>query len=361
MSARANGEGTYCQRKDGRWVVAWTERTPEGAKRRYVYAKSEPEAKRRLKAIVRRTDDGLPALDSGMLLSDWVKHWQTTSLRLEGLSSKSQGVYRDVLRLHVTPRIGAVALKDLRATHVELVLSAMADKGLSASYRHQAHKALSKCLGVAVRDLLIVRNPVAGVKAPRGGHKHAVVPSRGQVLRLLEVAPDARMRAFVAVLSYTGVRISEALSIRWQDVDLEAGTIRILFGKGNKSRAVPISAGLRAELVAWRRAQTEERLSAVWWDSESDWVLSSEVGTQWEPHNARKRFRPMADAECPGLTPHGLRHATATMLLEEGVPMKVVSELLGHSSTRITEDVYSHVTARLVAEAASAMDRALGT
>jgi site-specific recombinase XerD len=85
-----------------------------------------------------------------------------------------------------------------------------------------------------------------------------------------------------------------------------------------------------------------------------------------------KRYKPLADgvesddpskarpAICPGATPHSLRHATATLLLEEGVPMKVVAELLGHSSTRITEDTYSHVTARLVAEAANAITRALG-
>ena len=126
---------------------------------------------------------------------------------------------------------------------------------------------------------------------------------------------------------------------------------------------------LQAELKAWRSAQRAEQLAAVWWDTEHDWILSTEVGTQWDTHNARKRFRALVngnpDAEvpvpaiCPGATPHSMRHATATILLEEGVPMRVVSELLGHSSTRITEDVYSHVTARLAAESAAALDRAL--
>lgn len=357
---RSNGEGSIYERKDGRWVVSWVEATPDGSRRRSVYCRNRKEAKDTLKSVTRRRDDGLPAIDSSMPLRAWVAHWQDSTLAVEGVSDKTQRVYKDVLRLHVLPVIGDVALKDLRATHVEVVLSKMADKKLSPAYRHQAHKAMSKCLTVARRDDLIARNPMDGVRAPRGGHKEPVVPSRDQVLRLLEVAPDARMRAFVAVLTYTGVRITEGLSIRWRDVDLTHDTIAVVSGKGGKSRAVPIAAGLRAELVAWRKAQAAERLSAVWWDESGDWVLSSEVGTQWESHNARKRFRPMAKAVCPGLTPHGLRHATATVLLEEGVPMKVVAELLGHSSTRITENIYSHVTARLVQEAASAMDRALG-
>lgn len=359
---RGNGEGSVYRRvSDGKWVASWTEHTPEGKRRRVAYFATQKPAKDRLRAAMRRTEDGLPTVDSSMPLAAWVEQWQSTTLALEGLKVNTQRVYRDVMRLHVVPVIGALPLREVRATHVEMVLSRMADTGLSASYRHQAHKALSKCLAVAVRDRLIPRSPVADVRAPRGGHRERVVPDRGQVLALLEAAPDARMRTFVAVLAYTGLRISEALAVRWADVDIDRDTIRVVDGKGGKSRAVPISAGLHAELVAWRKAQAAERLAAVWWDGDADWMLSSEVGTRWEAHNARKRFRRMAAKACPGVTPHSLRHATATMLLEEGVPLRVVSDLLGHSSIKITADTYSHVTARLTAEAASALDRALGS
>lgn len=358
MSSRGNGEGSVYRRKDGRHVAAWTEQTPSGPKRRQVYAATEAEAKRRLTAALRRNAEGRPGLDSRMALSAWIDHWKTSTLPLEGLSLKSVQVYKDVLRLHVVPVIGAVPLRELRASHIELVLATMADKDLSRNYQHQAHKALSKCLSTARRDRLMAYDPMDGVKAPRGGEKARTVPDRAQVLALIDKAPDARMRAFVAVLAFTGLRIDEALTLTWSDVSLDTATIRVA-GKAGKRRAVPISRRLAVELASWRKAQAAERLAAAWWDHEADFVLSSEVGTKWESHNARKRFRPLAQKVCPGLTPHGLRHATATVLLEEGVPMKVVSELLGHSSTRITEDVYSHVTARLVQAAADALDRAL--
>ena len=107
--------------------------------------------------------------------------------------------------------------------------------------------------------------------------------------------------------------------------------------KGGRTRAIPVPEKLQAELKAWRKAQRAEQLAAVWWDTEHDWILSTEVGTHWDPttrargsdsspngHPAKGRR-----GHLPGAMPHSMRHATATILLEEGVPMRVVSELLG--------------------------------
>jgi len=101
------------------------------------------------------------------------------------------------------------------------------------------------------------------------------------------------------------------------------------------------------------------RLAATWWSEEADgWLISTDIGTQFDAHNWRKKcFAPVAKRIAPGVTPHSLRHAFATLMLEEGVPSKVVAEQLGHSSTRVTEDTYSHVTARLVDEAAIVAER----
>jgi integrase len=231
-------------------------------------------------------------------------------------------------------------------------------------------KAMSNVCQSAIDDGLMRSNPTRKFKAPRPEPSTKVVPTREQVAQMIAAAPDARARALVVVLAYTGLRIGEALSLRWSDWD-GAGTIQVR-GKGGKMRAVPVTRTLAEELKAWRKVQAAERMAAVWW-GEGDYILSTPVGTKWDPSNARKQvFLPLANGTpasegveavpgiCPGATPHSLRHAAATMLLEEGVPMKVVSELLGHSSTRVTAETYSHVTARLVAEAGAAIERALG-
>jgi integrase len=337
--------------------------------RRTKYAKSQEAAAAELLTIRTRLRAGQPGLDSDSAFRAVAERWRRTAPVSQGIGLRSMGTYVGVLKLHIYPVIGDLAVKDVKPSHVAEVLAAMAGKGLSRAYQHQAHKVISNVYKMAIADDLVVRNPASSVKAPRGGHKPKVVPTRGQVLAMIDAAPDPRMRAFVVVLAYSGLRIGEALSLSWSDWD-GAGTMRVMTSKGGKTRAVPVPAKLQADLHAWRKAQAAERLASVWWDDEHDWILSTNVGTRWDPHNARRRFRTIVEDReddggqvvpgiCPGATPHSLRHATATLLLEEGVPMRVVSELLGHSSTRITEDVYSHVTARLTAEAAAALDRAL--
>jgi integrase len=251
-------------------------------------------------------------------------------------------------------------MRDLKPSHVADVMARMDALGLSASYRHVVHKAISGVCEMAVADGLMRANPTRKVKAPRPERSTKVVPTREQVAKMIEeAATEPRARALIVVLAYTGQRISEAHSLWWSDWD-GAGTLRVLDTKGHRPRAVPVTATLAEELKAWRKVQTAERVASVWW-GEGDYILSTPIGTRWDPSNARKKaFRPVADKVCPGATPHSLRHAAATLLLEEGVPMRVVAELLGHADTRTTAQVYSHVTARLVADAGAAIERALG-
>ena len=369
MTKRGNGEGNISRHpKRDLWMARWTEVMNGEVKRRTLYARTKEEAVAKLRAATTRVEAGQPGIDSAAPFKVVAEQWRRTAGISQGIGTRSMGTYSGVLRLHVYPVIGHVPLRAIKPSHVTIVLATMAEKGLSRAYQHQAHKAISGVFRMAIDDELVARNPTSAVRAPRGGHRAKVVPTRDQVLAMIAAAPDPRMRAFVTVLAYSGLRISEALGLRWQDWD-EAATMHVMRAKGGRARAIPVPVKLQAELKVWRSAQRAEQLAAVWWDTEHDWILSTEVGTQWDTHNARKRFRALVngnpDAEvpvpaiCPGATPYSMRHATATILLEEGVPMRVVSELLGHTSTRITEDVYSHVTARLAAESAAALDRAL--
>lgn len=229
---------------------------------------------------------------------------------------------------------------------------------------------MSKVFQAAMANGLITSNPVRSVKAPRGGHKPKVVPTRDQVVAMIDAAhrrasaglrggarlhglPDLRgdghlMVGLERLADRDPQRQGRQVSSSADDADPCRDPAGVAQATGRRASARDL-VGHRARLRAFQR-------------------LRHVLG----PHNARKRFKPITDgvasddptkarpAICPGATPHSLRHATATLLLEEGVPMKVVSELLGHSSTRVTEDTYSHVIARLVAEAGAAIERALG-
>lgn len=369
--SRSNGEGSVYQRQsDGKWVASFVEEVNGQRRRRVIYAKSRTDANTKLRKALNRVDEGLPGIDSSSTFKDVAETWRRTGMRTSGLSKASAEAYVGALKRKVYPVIGDVKLKNLKPSHVSKVLVAMQDDGLSNAYQNTAHKSMSTVFKFAMGEGLMASNPSLTVKVKRGNSKEKVVPDREQVLAMIDGCEDQRLKTLVCVLAYTGVRISEALGIEWSDV--RADSIAIRNGKGGRSRAVPLVPALADQLKVWKAHQAAERLASIWWDEEHDYVLASDCGTFWDPHNARKKFRPLVEgvvsddpskarpALCPGATPHSLRHATATLLLEEGVSMKVVAELLGHSSVRITQDTYSHVTARLVAEAGAALGRALG-
>lgn len=364
MTSRANGEGSITRRSDGRWQVMWFE---QGV-RKYGYVRgTRADAKRKLREIVDRLADGFAGMDARTPLGEWLSHWLAeilpTARGRNGmqLSPKSIETYASAIRANIlgdSPApIARVPLGQLTPLHGEQ-LEARIATAHTASYAHSTHKALKRALNDACKARLIARNPLDDVVPPRGKPKPKPTPKAEHVRQLMEQAPTPRLRAFVGVLGFTGLRISEALDLQWTDVDWEARTM-LVHGKGSKDREVTLAPTLLAELRTWQAAQRRQRMAATWW-GDGDWLLSSEVGTRWDVYNARKQFRPLAAAVLPGITPHSLRHATATLLLKEGVPMKVVSELLGHSSMRVTSDIYSHVDVELLATATDALDRALG-
>ena len=359
--ARSYGEGSIYQRKDGRFVASWV----ENERRRSAYAKSEKEAKAKLVEVAARIKAGQTGADSTVRFRDYATKWTAEVLpsardrRGRLLSAGTRRLYGDVIELHAVDVLGKLQLNAITEADVERVFSKMEAKGLSGSYQKTAHKALARMFRDAKKARLLAVIPMQGVAAPAEQPKPKVVPTSDQVRELIAAAPNQQMRTFIAGLALTGLRISELLGAKWSDLDDEMLSLRVM-GKGQRPRTIPVAPALKAELVKWRRVQAQERLRSAWWDEEGNWLLSSACGTRWEPHNARKRFRPVADRVLVGMTPHSLRHATATMLLEEKIPMKVVAELLGHSSTRVTEQTYSHVTARLVTETTDALERRLG-
>lgn len=370
MSKRSNGEGIISLRGDGRHMYRWID---QDGRRRTGYARTRDDAVRALRKALERVEEGAPAVESADTFKATATRWKATAMVRHGLARRSLETYWPALRLHAFPVIGGKRMRDLKPGDVAQVLLVMEGKGLSSTYRNITLKAISNVCQEAVEDGELRVNPARKVKAPRPTRAAKVVPTREQVAEMIEAAPDARSRMLLVLLAHTGARIGEVLAVRWSDWNEDTGTLRLFNTKGDRPRPVPVTPTLAAELRAWRKAQTAERLASVWWDDTADLILSTTVGTAWDDSNARRvAFRPVADGKpatkdspavpgvCPGATPHSMRHAAATILLEEGVPMKVVSELLGHANTRTTAEIYSHVTARMVAEAGTAIERALG-
>jgi site-specific recombinase XerD len=194
---------------------------------------------------------------------------------------------------------------------------------------------------------LVAASPAADVTSPKLPRRLPQVLTADQVSVLLEGMSgskplELRDRALFELIYASGLRCSEALDLRLRDVDFDSGQLRAK-GKGRKVRLVPI--GVPA-VEALKRYVNEGRGRLVLGGTDGDYVFLSRTGRPLSSSDVQRRLaRYMAAAGAPlGTSPHTLRHSFATHLLEGGADLRVIQELLGHSSLRTTQ-VYAHVSA----------------
>lgn len=243
--------------------------------------------------------------------------------------------------------------------------------GLSAATVRRVHAVLHRALRDAVRWDRVVRNAAELADPPRQratAAREMTAWSAEEVERFLDFAETDRLYALWVVLLSTGVRRGETIGLPWQDVDFETARaairqtlvtvgyeVVIVEPKTSRSkRVVALDLETVAILKAHRRAQMEERLmrGAAW--HESGMVFVRADGSPLHPDRVTKLFEGLVErSSLPRIRLHDTRHTHATLALRAGVHPKVVSDRLGHSSTTVTLDTYSHVVPGLQEEAAS--------
>jgi integrase len=176
----------------------------------------------------------------------------------------------------------------------------------------------------------------------------------------------------VTILRPAGrIRMGEVLGLRWQDIDFEQSRVAVSQalqrqrGQGlvftetktdRSRRTIALPAPLVTALRGHRVRQLEERLAAGSQWQNSGLVFTSGIGTALEPRNLFRAFKKMlTKAALPDIRFHDLRHSAASLMLAQGIPLRVVMEVLGHSSISLTANTYSHVMPSLVQDAAEKM------
>ncbi|MFW3168964.1 tyrosine-type recombinase/integrase [Geodermatophilus sp. CPCC 206100] len=280
-------------------------------------------------------------------------------------------MYAGVARTHILPSsIGRLTLDRIRPSHVEGWVVELRRKGLAESTIRSAYTILRAVLDTAVRDGALGANPAAAIRRPRVTAKEAPYLTPAQVAELLRAAEGSRYAPLFALLVHTGLRRGEALGLQWSDVDLAHGILRV---RGTLSRVdgelvvtepktakskrfVPISEPAERLLRAQQEAQAEERRHAASAWRQTGFVFTTEAGEPCDPRNAFRALRvAAAKAGLPQAGLHTLRHSAASVMLTRGVPLKVVSEILGHSSIAITGDIYGHVSPDVARQAMSTL------
>jgi integrase len=214
-------EGSVYQRKDGRWVAQYRDAKD---KVRYVYRKSKGEARKALRVALKDRYEGyVPAdkLTVGLYLDGWMEDRRNT------VSGRTWRVQGSLLRNRVKPHIGDERLCRLTPADVRAMYRRLLSASLTPSTVGNVHVIVKQALRDAVRDKYMRSNPLDDVKPPKQARKEKQVPTPADVRRLLDAVKGERFEGVYVLGATLGLRIGEILALRYQDVDLTAGTIRI--------------------------------------------------------------------------------------------------------------------------------------
>lgn len=359
---RANNEGSLTQLPNGSWQARLSYIDPDTGQRKRLafYGKTAKVAAAKMKAARERLDAGAPPKDATRTVADWLAHWRATTLTVSDRAESTRSNYATLSRKHLEAEsFGAMTLDKLRPTDVEKLILALRGDGLSDSTVRAIYTVLRLALDGAVRDGLLARNPAAQVRRPGVKRREAKHLPADVVTAVLRAAEDSRYHPALVLAVATGLRRGEVCALRWDAVDLDAGTLRVISTvsrvdrrlvfsepKTDRSRrTVPLSPAVVSMLKKHRTAQKEDRLRAGNQWTETGYVFTTELGTVVDPRNLLRVVQVAAKkAKVEGVGAHTLRHSAATAWLEAGVPLKVASDLLGHSSVAITADIYMHST-----------------
>jgi integrase len=353
---QGNGSGTVYARKnkDGK-IIGYRGSYWVNGKRRYVSAKTKTGCRDKLRQAMSDADCGLGVNAGGLTLGSYLDKWLPNIK--DTVRQRTWERYEQLVRVHIKPSLGSVKLKDLTRADLKNLYGEKLDSGLSARTVQYIHTTVHKALKDATIDELIPKNVAAHIRLPKPRKKEIHSLSPDQARAFLSVARDDRYEALYILAIHCGLRQGELLGLKWQDLDLDAGTLQVRRTmsetrtgrveeqpKNGKGRRIELTKTVAEALRTHQERQQEEIEGA---DSYQDQglIFASSAGTPTNSKNLYWRsFKPILKrAGVPDIKFHELRHTCATIRVMRGQHPKKVQELLGHASIVQTMDTYSHV------------------
>lgn len=380
MKKRGQSEGSTFQRKsDGRWCAQLNLGWENGRRRRKLfYGATAAEVQDKLLKARSDHSQGLPVAVERQTVKRFLETWLEDAVK-NSVRPLTFEQYHQHVRLYLSPALGQLQLAKIAPQHVRTFLKQRLDAGLSPRTVQLSLVILRRALGQAVKDGLLGRNVAKLVDGPRVERFEAKSLSPEQARRLLDTVDGHRLEALYTAALAVGLRMGEALGLRWQDVDLDRRTLtvnRILerIGRGHGStlqlvepktsrsrRTVNLPETAVRTFKAHRIRQLEARLAAGSRWHDQNLIFPNTLGKPLDPHELHDGFKALLlKAGLPDCRFHDLRHSAASLMLAQGVPLRSIQEILGHSSIALTANLYAHVGEHLKREAADAMDSILG-
>jgi integrase len=369
--------GTIQSRSPGSFRIRYSLGTdPVSGKRRWATATvkgSRKDAERELTRRLRTVDTGEHPEPSKMSVGDWLDLW-LASTKIE-VSPKTHERYAEIVRCYLVPGLGGIGLQRLAPSDIQRAYAGFERKPSPRTRRH-IHRILKSALARAVEQQALARNPADALKRlPKVERKPPSTLTIEQSQRLLAEIKHTTTYWPVMLALATGLRRGEILALRWRNIDLTAGVIRVVESleqtkaglrfkstKSEKGRGVALPSFAIAELRRHKQAQAQALLALGVRQSGDTLVCGRVDGEPKQPASLTHEFTYLVGRirGFPRIRFHDLRHSHATQLLASGVHPKVVQERLGHSTIAVTMDIYSHVTPGMQSEAVAKLDLAFG-
>ena len=365
---RSNGEGSYTRKPNGTWMA----RIQIAGRRRVVVAATRAECQVKLRALLHKSDAGEPIITNKLTLGAYLREWIGGPTKLRVRTSTWEG-YEKNARNHLIPKLGKIRLKDLTYRHIDMFIADLLAEGLTPATVHRCTTLLHTALAEAMKRGLVAHNAEEMATKPRELKRELTTLTLEETARFIEVATSDPNGALWVTLLDTGMRLGEALGLRWTDVDLDNARVHIeqtlestsgpaSFGrtKSDKARDVSLAPFTVRRLREHRAAQLRDELAAKRW-TKTGLVFCSDCGTPRTHSNAYRAFQAFllrAGIE-RHLYPHALRHSSASLLLAAGMDLPTVSKRLGHAQVSTTANIYAHVNREQEDRAAAFMQRVL--
>ncbi|MFF0086955.1 tyrosine-type recombinase/integrase [Streptomyces canus] len=400
---RANGDGTVYQRKDSRWEAAGYVLAPGNTRKRIrVYAGSRTEALAKLTEKIAASNRGLPVPSAQGSVAAYLTYW-LENVAVHQLRETTHTRYTTCVHRYLIPGLGKKKLTKLTAKDVRTWLNQLrttcqcctrgidaqrdeprccaagtcCGKWLSPLTLAYVHSVLKSALEHAVREEEIPRNVARNVRTGTPRPRRFEPLTADEARQFLASAQGHRLHALIELALHTGLRKGELLGLRWEDLALDTGTAAIrrtlqrtsaggLTTLPTKTRAserrIALPTRCLHSLKHYHEQQQREREAAATEWQHSGHVFTTSQGRPIDPTNLARTFTSLLrKAGLRRIRFHDLRHSTATLLLEQGIELVVIKELLGHAHIGVTATVYAHVRLRLQRDAIDTLSNALGS
>lgn len=374
VAIEERGDGSYSFRL---WV---TDKDGKRRRQRFtVKARSKREAQKEYIRIQSEVNSGAYTEPSKLTVAEHLGRW-LQDYAAPNIGAKTLEDYTTIINNHINPTLGRIPLEKLASPDIQRFYREKRET-LSASRVRLIHVVLNQAMTKAVKGRLLKWSPMDGVEPPKPPkHKTGNVYDAYQLNVLLDVSREMAlagknsMHIPIVLASHTGMRLGEICALKWADVDLDASSVYVHRSlthtkreglqfkttKNEDSRLIPLAPDATAQLRRHKAEQAQRRLLLGEHWQDHGLVCPNDDGTPRNPDQASHTFHDfIRRTTLPPIRFHDLRHTYASLLGRAKVDGKVIQECLGHKTSAITKDLYTHVFASARREAADVMERLL--